>query len=59
MIVNLNNLGLIKVIGADAKSFLQNQLSNDIELITKNNTQLSAYLTTQGRIIALFRIFKI
>ncbi len=59
MIVNLNNLGLIKVIGADARSFLQNQLSNDIELITKNNTQLSAYLTPQGRIIALFRIFKI
>lgn len=43
----------LKVNGKDAQSFLQGQLSNDIDKVVDGQWQLNAYCQHQGRIIAL------
>ena len=56
---NLENLGVIHVTGEEASSFLQNQLSNDIQALTNNSSkkaQLSSYCNPKGRILALFYV---
>ncbi len=53
----LDHLGLIRVSGADARAFLQGQLSNDINLVTPVQTQLSSYSNPKGRVLAVLRIF--
>jgi len=58
-ICDASNLGLILVTGEDAGSFLQNQLSNDIEEIDQNHFQLSSYSTPKGRMLGIFRVIKI
>jgi folate-binding protein YgfZ len=47
----------ILVAGADAESFLQGQLSNDIRQITKAQGQPAAYCTPKGRVLATFSIW--
>jgi len=56
---DLSHYRLFRVSGADANSFLQGQLSNDINLVTENTTQMSSYCSPKGRAFALFRVFKI
>lgn len=58
VIADLSHLALIQAYGAEAEGFLQGQLSNDIRLITHSHSQLSAYCTPKGRMLAIFRIFK-
>lgn len=58
-IADAGELGLILVTGDDAQSFLQNQLSNDITHIDASKSQLSAYSTAKGRMLAIFRIVQI
>ena len=58
LLSDLSHLGLIKVYGEDAESFLQNQLSNDVRNVTENTAQTSAWCSPKGRIIASFMIFK-
>ncbi len=58
LLSNPSERGLIKVNGADAESFLQNQLTNDIRNVTEFSHQASAWCSPKGRIIANFRIFK-
>ncbi len=48
----------LKVSGKDAQSFLQGQLSNDIDKIVDGSWQLNAYCQHQGRIIALMWVQK-
>jgi len=48
----------LKVSGKDAQSFLQGQLSNDIDKIADGEWQLNAYCQHQGRIIALMWVGK-
>ncbi len=50
--------GLLKVSGNDAQSFLQGQLSNDIDKTQHSDWQLNAYCQHQGRIIALLWAIK-
>jgi folate-binding protein YgfZ len=49
-------LGLIRVEGPDAESFLQGQLTNDVRLLADGRTQLAALNTPQGRVVALLRL---
>jgi folate-binding protein YgfZ len=49
-------LGVLRVRGADAISFLQGQLSNDTTSVRSGQLQLSGYHTPQGRAIALLRL---
>lgn len=59
MHVNLNNFyGLLRISGEDAPAFLQNQLSNDITLVTNEMSQLSSYNSPKGRVYAVLRIIK-
>ncbi|MDH3632051.1 MAG: folate-binding protein [Gammaproteobacteria bacterium] len=54
-----DELGLILVSGEDAAEFLQNQLSNDINLIDESRFQLSSYSTPKGRMLGIFRVIQI
>lgn len=56
--VDLEYLGVIAVHGADAASFLQSQLSNDVRQLDEHSSQLSAYCTPKGRILGLMRLFR-
>jgi len=49
-------LGVLRIGGDDAVRFLQGQLTNDVQLLADGRTQLAAYNTPQGRVIALPRL---
>jgi len=54
--VALDNLGVLRVRGADRVSFLQGQLSNDVTLLSAARALLAGYHNPQGRVIALLRL---
>ena len=54
----LANRALISVTGSDAKSFLQGQLTNDIDAIKDKNVQINAYCQHQGKIIAILWVLR-
>ncbi len=54
----LPQLSVVRAEGPEALVFLNSQLTNDLRLIDDAHSQLSAYCTAKGRIVALFRIFK-
>lgn len=56
---DLEYMGVIAVHGADAASFLQSQLSNDIRTLDAGHSQLSAFCTPKGRMLGLMRIFRV
>jgi tRNA-modifying protein YgfZ len=58
LICDLSHRGLIAAYGADAATFLQGQLTNDIRDVSDQHSQLSATCTPKGRMLANFRIFK-
>lgn len=58
VICDLSHLGLITVDGEDAADFLQGQLTNDIRDVSQQHSQISAYCTHKGRMLANFRLFK-
>jgi folate-binding protein YgfZ len=56
-ILNLNNeLIMLEISGADATTYLQGQLSNDIRELATKPFQFSAHLNNKGRILATFII---
>jgi folate-binding protein YgfZ len=57
LFTELSHLGLIAVAGADAGTFLQGQLSNDLNAVTETRSQLSAWCNAKGRVLALLRIY--
>jgi len=57
ILADLSKYRLIRVSGDDANSFLQGQLSNDINQVTQNHSQMSVYCSPKGRAMALFRVF--
>ena len=58
-IIILENRGLISVTGGDAKEFLQNITTNDIEKVDQNNSIYSALLSPQGKYLHEFFIIHI
>jgi len=58
MFVHLKNRALLKVSGSDAETFLQGQLSNDINKLDASSVQLNAYCQHQGKILVLFWVTK-
>lgn len=54
ILCDLSHFGLIGVSGEDAATFLQGQLTNDINQVTDKLSQLSAYCTPKGRALATF-----
>ncbi|MDC1419036.1 folate-binding protein YgfZ [Candidatus Thioglobus sp.] len=58
MFVYLNSRALIRVSGSDAETFLQGQLSNDINKLDNSSVQLNAYCQHQGKILSLFWVMR-
>lgn len=55
---DLNHLGLLEITGADAVTFLQGQVTNDVKLLTTSNSaHYTGYCTPKGRLLALFLAF--
>jgi folate-binding protein YgfZ len=55
----LDDRGFIQVNGIEAKDFLQNIVTNDIEKVTINSTLFSSIFTPQGKYLYEFFIIKI
>jgi len=58
VLAELSAWGFIAASGADAESFLQGQLANDVKALTPKLSQLSAYCSPKGRILASMRIVR-
>ncbi|HEU5442535.1 MAG TPA: hypothetical protein VFU61_01840, partial [Steroidobacteraceae bacterium] len=54
--IELDDLGALRVAGADAARFLQGQLSNDLGRVSAEHSALAGLHNPQGRTIALLRI---
>ncbi|MDP3856334.1 MAG: hypothetical protein Q8Q73_01085 [Stagnimonas sp.] len=52
----LDDLALIRARGAEARGFLQAQLSNDVARISVTQAQLSGYCGPKGRALAVFTV---
>ena len=55
----LDDRGFIQVNGKEAKDFLQNIVTNDIEKVTTNSTLFSSIFTPQGKYLYEFFIIKL
>lgn len=51
-------MGVIRVIGEDAASFLQGQLTQDVALLGLSEARLAAFCNPKGRMQASFVVFK-
>jgi len=58
-IITLEDRGFIQVNGSEAKDFLQNIVTNDIEKVTYDSTVFSSILTPQGKYLFEFFILKL
>ena len=55
-IISLDYLGIARISGEDAETFLQGQLTNDIAQLKAQKVQLSGYCNPKGRMLAQFII---
>ena len=53
---SLDDLGALRVQGADAVKFLQGQLSNDVARLSRSQPLLAGLHNPQGRVVALLRL---
>jgi hypothetical protein len=58
-LIELGDLGVLRFRGADAVKFLQGQVSNDVERLSTERSQLAGYHNPQGRAIALLRLVQL
>jgi folate-binding protein YgfZ len=57
ILCDLTHLGLLEIDGADAVTFLQGQVTNDVKLLTGDNAHFTGYCNPKGRLLALFLAF--
>ena len=57
-VADLTELGLIRVQGADATSFLQAQLTNDVASLQDGEVRLAGYCSVKGRLMASFWVWR-
>jgi folate-binding protein YgfZ len=57
-ISTLNHIGVLEIKGDDSASFLQSQLTSDINNLADKNWQFSAWCNPQGRIISNFFVYR-
>jgi folate-binding protein YgfZ len=58
-LTTLDDLSVIGVRGADAVSFLQGQVSQDLQTLAEHGNALAGLHNPQGRCIAVLRIFRV
>ncbi|MEC9313415.1 MAG: folate-binding protein, partial [Pseudomonadota bacterium] len=49
---------IIQVTGEEAKSFLQNLLTNDVNALQVNQSQLSGFCNPKGRLLSIFQLIR-
>jgi tRNA-modifying protein YgfZ len=54
----LNVLAVVEFAGADAGTFLQGQLSNDVLNLADGESQLTSFNTPKGRVMAILRLLR-
>jgi len=54
----LPQLGVLQVSGDEAQSFLQNLLTNDVNALAINQSQLSGFCNAKGRLFAIFQLIR-
>lgn len=57
-VVNLSHLGNVRISGADAETFLQGQLSNDVRLLSAERAQITSYNSPKGRMLAVLHLLR-
>lgn len=57
VLCDLSHMSLLELDGADAVSFLQGQVTNDVKQLDGSNAHYSAYCSPKGRMLALFLAF--
>ena len=57
VICDLSHLGLLQISGADALTFLQGQVTNDVKQLNGQIAHHSGYCNPKGRLLALFLAF--
>ena len=55
-LIPLHHLGIVRISGEDATSFLQRQFTNDMSEVTPEKSCQAAYLNVKGRVIANFLV---
>jgi hypothetical protein len=58
-LIELTDLGVLRFRGVEALKFLQGQVSNDVEKLGPEQSQLAGYHNPQGRAIALLRLVQL
>ena len=58
-VITLEDRGFLQINGPEAKDFLQNIVTNDIEKVTNNSTIFSSILTPQGKYLFEFFVLKL
>ena len=58
VIADLSHQGLIRARGSDTLTFLQGQFTNDVQQVTAEQSQLTAYCSPKGRMLASMRLFR-
>jgi folate-binding protein YgfZ len=58
-LIALDDFGVLRLRGPDAVRFLQGQVSNDVEQLSSERSQLTGYHNPQGRAIAVLRLVQL
>jgi folate-binding protein YgfZ len=58
VLADLSHLSLIRARGTDTQNFLNGQLSNDLRLLDATHSQLAAWCSPKGRMLAIFQLFR-
>jgi hypothetical protein len=58
-LIELDDLGVLRLRGADGVRFLQGQVSSDVEQLTQERSQIAGYHNPQGRAIAVLRLVQL
>lgn len=58
-VTDLSCKSLVRISGEDASTFLQGQLTNDVENLSHDRLQLSAWCSAKGRVLVVIELFLI
>ncbi|MGH8650086.1 MAG: YgfZ/GcvT domain-containing protein, partial [Burkholderiales bacterium] len=58
ILCELSQFGLIRFSGAEAQTFLHNQLSCDVAALARNKSTYGSYCTPKGRVLATFLLWR-
>ena len=58
ILADLSDISLIRARGADVQNFLNGQFSNDLKQLDAAHSQLAAWCSPKGRMLAIFRVLR-